>query len=232
MPPHLIRKAFTMKFTSLLNQPLSVLASAVLATTLLAAAPAAQAQSFNLVQTSTPTGGAIGANSLSDTAWLAERFETTGNVRIDSVMTYLLSDDAAGDLGKSFTLALYADVNNLPGLNFNATNDGKLFQASATYNGDGWNGLSQLNWQLGAGKYWLAVEAGSGANNAGWLLAPVGAQPATNVALYSGGQRYAAIGSSDTFGLAIVATPVPEPTGLALMLASLGALSLVARRRA
>lgn len=213
-----------MKFT--------VLASAVLAASLLIAAPAAQAQSFNLLQTTTPTGGAVGANSLSSTGWLAEQFQTTGNVRIDSVMAYLLSDDAAGDLGKSFTLALYADVNNLPGLNFNATNDGKLFQASATYNGDGWNGLNQLNWQLGAGKYWLALEVGDGPNDAAWLLAPTGAQPASNVALWQGGQHYAAIGSSDTFGLAIVATPVPEPTGLALMLASLGALGLVARRRA
>lgn len=221
-----------MKFHTSLRQPLGAIASAVLAATLLAAAPVAHAQSFNLVQTSTPTGGAIGANSLSDTAWLAERFETTGNVRIDSVMAYLLSDDASGDLGKSFTLALYADINNLPSLDFNATNNGKLFQASATYNGDGWNGLSQLNWQLGAGKYWLAVEAGSGPNDAGWLLAPVGTQPSTNVALWSGGQHYAAIGSSDTFGLAIVATPVPEPTGLALMLGGLGVVSLVARRRA
>lgn len=220
-----------MKFHTSLRQPLGTIASAVLAATLLAAAPAAHAQSFNLVQTSTPTGGAIGANSLSDTAWLAERFEATGAVRIDSVMAYLLSDTPDTDLGKSFTLALYADINNLPSLDFNATNNGKLFQASATYNGDGWNGLSQLNWQLGAGKYWLALEV-NGTSDAGSLLAPVGAQPATNVALWSGGQHYAAIGSSETFGLAIVATPVPEPTGLALMLGGLGVLSLVARRRA
>lgn len=196
---------------------------------------ATQAQAYDVVNTQVPTGSMFGSNALDSNDWLAEKFSVASTTQIDSVLAYVLSNDSANDLGKTFTIALYGNsASNLPALNWNANQQGQLFQATATYNGDGWNGLSNLNWTIGAGSYWLALEQNGDASNAGSLQLPTGALPAAQaVAFYSGGQNYAADTLSDTFGLHITAvTPaVPEPGSMALVLCSLGVMAFVARRR-
>lgn len=184
-----------------------------------------QAQAYDVVNTQVPAGGLFMSNTIDSANWLAEKFTVSGNTQIDSIAAYLLSDDVAGDTGKTFTIALYADNGNLPAMNFAAVNQGQLFQTTASYLANGWNGASNLNWAIGAGSYWVALEGGSDANSAAYLQAPTGALPAAQaVAFYAGGQRYAATGLSDTFGLQV--TAVPEPASLALLLTSLGVLGM------
>lgn len=194
-----------------------------------------QAFAFDLVNTQAPSGSLIGSNTLDAGNWLAEKFTLSSAAQINSVLAYVLSSDGASDMGKTFTIALYGNgAGDLPALDWNAAQQGQLFQATATYDGDGWNGLINLNWSIGAGSYWLALEQSGDAGNASSLQLPTGALPAAQaVAYYAGGQSYASTGPSDTFGLRITAvTPaVPEPSSMALVLASLGLIGLVARKR-
>jgi hypothetical protein len=193
-----------------------------------------QAQALDLINTQTPSGGAAGSLTLDSSNWVAEAFAVAGSTQITRIEAYLLSNSEATDIGKTFTLALYADnASSLPALDFNADNQGQLFHATATYTGAGWNGLSGLNWTLGPGRYWLALESSGDATSTSDLLAPTGASPAAlAVAYYAGGQRYAAASASDTFGLHISATAaVPEPDSLALLLAGAGIMGVIARRR-
>ncbi len=206
-----------------------------LALAALAATLPLQAHAYDVVNTAVPLNGLLMSNTVDSGNWMAEKFSVSTSTQIDSVMAYLLSADAAGDAGKTFTIALYADSGNLPSLDFSAANQGQLFQATASYNADGWNGVSGLDWTVTAGSYWIALEGGADTNSASYLQAPTGALPvAEAVTYYAGGQHYNATGLSDSFGLQVTAvTPaVPEPGSLALMLTSLGVLALAARRRA
>jgi hypothetical protein len=200
-----------------------------LAAAAIAAVLPLQAHAYDVVNTQVPTNGLIMSNTVDSGNWLAEKFSVATTTQIDSVMAYVLSSDAFSDAGKTFTIALYANNgSNLPSLNFAADSQGQLFQATATYTADGWNGVSNLNWTVGPGSYWMALEAD--ASSAAFLQAPSGALPvAQAVAFYSGGQQYAATGLSDTYGLHV--TAVPEPTSLMLILTSLGMLGIAARRR-
>lgn len=194
-----------------------------------------QARAYDVVNTQVPSGGLAMSNTVDSGNWLAEKFTVSGATQIDSIAAYLLSGDSAGDAGKTFTIALYAGSGNLPALDFASASQGQLFQATATYQADGWNGVSNLNWNVNAGSYWVALEGGSDAGSATFLQAPSGALPAAEaVAFYAGGQRYASTGLSDTFGLHVTAiTAVPEPDSLALALTSLGVIGwMLARRRA
>jgi len=203
-----------------------------LAAAAIAAVLPLQAHAYDVVNTGTPTGGMAMANLIDSVDWIAEKFSVTGTTQIDSIAAYLLSNDA-GDVGKTFTIALYANNgSNLPALNFAADSQGQMYQTTATYSGSGWNSVSGLNWTVSAGSYWVALEAGSSANNVFGLVAPVGAPtPAQAVAFFpdASTQQYMAGFTSDTFGLQV--TAVPEPSSYALMLTSLGLLGLVARRR-
>lgn len=193
-----------------------------------------QARAYDVVNTQSASNSVIGANTIDSSNWLAERFTVTTATQIDSVLAYVLSDNSANDLGKTFTMALYGQAGGLPDLNWNADQQGQLFQSTVTYSGDGWNGLSNLNWSIGAGSYWLAIEQYGGSNDMSALLLPSGAQPtAQAVAFYTGGQHYAATGLGDTFGLHITAvTPaVPEPSSMSLLLVSLGLMGVVSAGR-
>jgi hypothetical protein len=188
----------------------------------------------HVIDTQGSIGGLAGSNTVDASNWLAERFTLSTSALIDSVSTFVLSSDAGNDLGKSFTLAVYANSGtNRPALDWFANNQGQLFQTTITYNGDGWNGASALNWQLAAGSYWFALEADG--NGPSGLQVPSGAMPAaTLVAGYNGvGSGYSTQGYSpaDTFGLRVTAA-VPEPEGWALAVIGLLAVGSLVRRRA
>ena len=203
----------------------------------LAAASAAfvftPAHAVVLIDTSTSSGLTL-SNSVGPTNWIAEEFTLAGSPWVvDSISALVMSIDPDLDAGKSFTLAIYANdaTRNLPALNFNAADQGRLFSASVTYSADGWNGASGLSWALTPGSYWFAIE--SDASGPGSLQVPGGALPAPgSVAYYSGTQSYsrAGVSSADAFGLRV--TAVPEPTPVALLLGGLAMLAaLKAGRR-
>jgi hypothetical protein len=199
----------------------SALALAVAALTASASALA----SANVIDTSVPTGNLAGSNTVDASNWIAERFTLAAPALIEHVSAYVLSGDAGNDLGKTFTLAVYANsASNLPALNWFDGQQGQLFHTTLTYNGDGWNGSTGLNWQLAAGSYWFALEAdGNGPSS---LQAPTGALPVANaVAGYSGsitGYSQQGYSSADSFGLqAGAASAVPEPATVLITLAGL-----------
>lgn len=184
----------------------------------------ANSQAAQIVNAVVAAPSLIGANSVDGADWLAESFALASAATIDSIAVQVLDADPGSDAGQSFLLAVYGSVNGLPGLNFNAPNQGQLFSTSLSYTADGWTGASGLQWQLPAGNYWLAVEAGSDAGAVTSLVLPTGAQPApAGVAFYSGSNAYAATGGSDAFGLRIdTVAAVPEPSTAALLLLGLG----------
>lgn len=191
----------------------------------------AQAQSQTVFSTGTPTGGLLGSLTVDSGNWVAERFTLNAATTIDSLKAFVMSTDAA-DVGLNFTVAIYGDqprgASVLPALNFYAADNGQLFHTSVTFQGDGWNSSATgLNWSLGAGSYWVALEGGS----ASFLQAPTGAIPAASaVAYYSGsGLSYSSTGVSDSFGVAIAA--VPEPASLALLACGLAVVGAVRRRQ-
>jgi hypothetical protein len=203
-----------------------------LAALALVAAAGTPAHALDLINTAPPSTGAS-FNAISSNDWLAEKFTVSGPAVINSLEAFLVSTDSANDAGKTFTVALYSNSGaNLPALNWFADSQGQLAQATVTYTADGWNGVSGLNWAVGAGSYWLAIEQYGGGAEAGSLFAATSATPAAlAVAFYSGGTGYQATGASDTFGLHISATPaVPEPSSMALVLVSLGLIGWSARR--
>ncbi len=195
-----------------------------------------QAHAADIVNTPVTSGGLTQAYTLDGSNWVAQSFSLDANTQITSVMAYLLSNAGGSDTGTQFSVAIYAnEMGNVsrPALNFNLDNHGALFVQDATYKGDGWNGLSQLQWSLGAGSYWLALEVSPDSSNAPTgLLAPTGALLATGVASYTDGQHYAVTSPSESFGLRITgaAPAVPEPNALALMLAGMGVVGWLRKR--
>jgi hypothetical protein len=214
----------------MINRPLQF--GLALALAALAALPAQAASLFN---TGTPTGSVLAANSIDASDWIAESFTVTGPTQIGSIFTYVQSTSDSADNGLPFTVALYNSTGPsgapVPAINWNATNQGQLDQFSATYTtGGGWIGQSGLNWVLGAGTYFVAIETDG--NGVQGLVTPTGVATLPRaVAFYSGGAGYVSdpAVASDAFGLQVAS--VPEPHAAGLMLLGLGAIGCLWRRR-
>jgi hypothetical protein len=203
----------------------------------LAALVAVPAHAQSVLNTGQPTGGVLNADSIDSVDWVAESFTLGSTTTIGSILAYVNST-AATDNGLSFTVALYGSRGPagalVPNINFQATNQGQLDQFTATYStGGGWIGQSGLNWTLGAGTYFVAIETdGNGVQ--GLVLSTGGLTTLpSSVALYSGGAGYAtdpAI-STDAFGLQVIAAAVPEPSSVVLLMMGLGAVGFALARR-
>jgi hypothetical protein len=202
----------------------------------LAVAAVSSAQAQSVFNTGTPTGGLSMANSIDAADWMAESFTLTSTTTIDSILAYAKSSADGVDAGQSFTVALYGSKTVsgalVPKLNWNAPNQGQLDQFTATYTqGGGWIGQTGLNWTLGAGTYFVAVEVGANDGVQGLVLPTGVSHVPSAVALYTGGQAYAAdtTPALDAFGLQVMA--VPEPNAGALMLAGFVVMAGALRRR-
>lgn len=144
------------------------------------------------------------------------------DLTINSIQTYLNANEAVE--GDTFTISLYQnDANSVGGL---------INTATATYTADGWNGLSALNWNVTAGTYWVGIE--ENADSIVFSLPVSVANPLVHTA-FSYGSNLGAYQNYDgmKFGLQIDATvaAVPENDTYAMLLAGLGIMGLVARRR-
>ena len=200
-------------------------------------AVAAPAEAASIVDRTVASPSLAGANSVDAADWVAQSFVLTAATTIGSIAVQVADASPGTDAGQAFLLAVYADSAGLPGLNFNADDQGRLDAVNVVYSADGWNLASGLQWQLAPGTYWLAVEAGSDAGAVTSLVLPTGAQPAPQgVAFYSGASAYAPTVSGDAFGLRIdsaaAVAAVPEPGSWMLTLAGLSCLAALKRRRA
>jgi hypothetical protein len=202
----------------------------------LAAASAAltftPAHAVVLIDTSTTSGLSL-SNSIGPDNWIAEEFTLAGSqLVVNSISAYVMSIDPGLDAGKSFTLAVYTNdaSRNVPTLNFNADNQGRLFSTRVTYSADGWNGASGLSWALTPGSYWFAIESDS--SGPGSLQAPSGALPAPDsVAYFYGHRSYSHVGVSTTDAFGLRVTAVPEPTPVLLLLSGLAMLGALKASR-
>ena len=90
---------------------------------------AAAAHAALVVDTGVPNGNPIGAYAFDSSDFYAGQITFTNAAQIGSIVTHVLG----GSAGERFTVALCADsASHLPGA--------ALYQATATFAADGWNG--------------------------------------------------------------------------------------------
>jgi len=182
----------------------------------------AASQAFaGALTTDTPTGDLVGGLIVDASNWIAGQISFSQASQIQSIQAYL---NDQGNGGGSFTVALYQDsATHLPGSLMKSWS-GSFTTASGT---SAWNGVSGLNYDIGVGKYWVAFEI-QGGDTFGGVAPGTLSDPLAKYAFNAGGyEGYQAM--SQTFGVQVAA--VPEPETYALMLAGLGLLATVARRR-
>lgn len=156
--------------------------------------------------------------------YAAAEFSLGAGQTITGIQGYLTGGDFS-QTGDTFTIALY-DADGLNGVPHT-----QEFAAQATYQADGWNGLSNLSWSgLAAGNYWVAFEVGISDNTGGLQLPTVatnGTVPALGYA-FNAGSGYQTM-SGENIGVQIAA--VPEPEIPALLLSGLLVVGAVARSK-
>jgi hypothetical protein len=174
-----------------------------------------------VLNTGAPAGSALPL-ALDATDFVAAEFSLGAGQTITAIQGYITQ--GISNPGDTFTLSLYSgstapDVRATP-----------VWTGQATYQTDGWNGLSNLNISgLSAGNYWAAFEIGS-IDSAGGLALPVGAPnngatPALAYA-FSSGDGYQVM-TGENFGVQVSAVPLPG----ALLLLMSGMLGLGGLRR-
>jgi hypothetical protein len=173
--------------------------------------------------TDTPTGGAVGGLVLDGANWLAGQVSFGQDSQIQGIQAFVNDMGAGGN----FTIALYDDsTSHLPGNLL--TSWSASFTSSPDANGSGWSGLSNLNYNVTAGKYWVALEV-QGSDTFSGVAPGTLSDPLAKYAFNDGGfSGYQAM--TESFGLQV--TAVPEPESYAMLLAGLGMIGLIASRRA
>jgi PEP-CTERM motif len=202
-----------------MNPLVAVLSGAILSLA------AASAEAAHFVDTGTPNGDPLGAYTLDGNDFFAGQITFGSAARIDAVFAHILD----GAVGETFSVVLYDDTGgHLPGA--------LLHSVTATFASDGWNGVTALSgWNVTAGSYWIGLEVGFddtlGQSSLTGALLDRGVPHPLARAAFNPGSGYQA--ATLDFGLQVDATvsPVPEPESFALMLAGLGVIAALTRRR-
>jgi hypothetical protein len=202
--------------------------TAVLGLGVIALLPRVASASF-VLDTGTPDGS-TGSFVLSTSSSLAAEFSITTAEQVTSLAAYLT--EGSGQPGDTFTFDI--DSGSILGQTKNSLT--ALQSITGTYTADGWN-VTNTNFSLAAGTYWLVLEVGSTANTRG-LDVPGESSPANGTAP---ALAFAVPGTSGRFtsngapaiGVQIAASPVPLPASAWLLGSGLlaGFGSLARRRR-
>ena len=179
-----------------------------------------------ILDTGTPTGTGFPV-TLDGNDYYAAEFALGASQAITSIQAYVTA--GSDQPGATFTVALYSASD------FGGRNSSPVFAEQATYQQDGWTGLTNLNITgLAAGDYWAAVEVGAGDLATGLGLPTVagGSVPALAYAFNAGG-GYTSAGATP-IGMQVEVAPVPLPGALLLLgsgLLGVGGIGGAARRR-
>lgn len=188
---------------------------AVLTATLLPAA----AHAGLVLDTGTPTVSALPL-VLDGNDYYAAEFSLSAGQTVNSISAYLKAGvDQPGD---TFSLVLYSNAD------FGSRNATPVFLGQATYNQDGWTGISNVGFTATAsGLYWAAVEVGSSDSAIGLNLpSPVsGGTVAALAYAFNSGSGYTTSGAMP-FGIQVDASAAPVPLPAALWLLGSGVVSL------
>ena len=185
-----------------------------------------------VLDTGTPTTGPGLPTVLDGTDYAAAEFALGSSQTITSIQAYVTAP--SDQPGATFTVALYSASD------FGGRNSSPVFAEQATYQQDGWTGLTNLDITgLAAGNYWAAVEVqGSdvgGTDSAVGLALPQvagGSIPALAYA-FNDGSGYTSAGAN-AIGMQVEVAPVPLPGALLLLgsgLLGVGGIGGAARRR-
>ncbi|MET3108492.1 hypothetical protein AAKU67_003040 [Oxalobacteraceae bacterium GrIS 2.11] len=185
----------------------------------------------NVITTGPVSNSAVGSTIIDSNDFLDGQITLTGPQAISSIQAYLL--DPFGAAGDNFNITLYGNTSNNQLGNL-------LYSGTATYSGtDGWNGLSNLNWAVTGGTYWVGLEVTG--DQATTFFAPTGAASLLANTAFSanGGSSYSYRNISGTglakdlnFGLTVTSiAAVPEADEWLMMLLGLGVVGFLASRR-
>jgi len=161
----------------------------------------------------------------------AVRFTLTADTNITSIQTAI--DNASGE-GK-LTLGIMASVKqDSTGLpipdDFEQLPSGKLLYSSDLTGVLAGATLSNLNWTLGAGTYWLTGSAFG--TSASWTTGnQANYAVSTEAGVWSGGLENMFSPAALIEGTQLAVSAVPEPETYAMMLAGVALVSAMARRR-
>ena len=159
--------------------------------------------------------------SFSNSQYFAGEFQLTSDSILDSIQGYFSTEPGAVDI------SIHANSGDVPGAILYTAS---LATSSAATD---WNGLSNLDWSLGAGTYWVSFKPTFAASNFSSMpgAAP---NPLTNYALGTGDYSWTNEGAILAVGVRIddtVAAPVPEPATITMYAVGLLCLGVVGHRK-
>jgi hypothetical protein len=179
---------------------------------------AGQANAALIVDTGTPNQTSLGS-ILTVNDYFAGQVTFSQASTINSIQTFLTLDTPSGFAADSFTVALYSNtINNTVGSLINSF--------TANYSATGWNGVSNINELVSAGKYWIAFEGDS--SGASYIAA--NAPNPLALTAFASSSSYSNYPMSFALQVDAVAA-VPEADSYAMLVLGLGIMGFMSRRR-
>jgi hypothetical protein len=179
---------------------------------------AGQANAALIVDTGTPNQTSLGS-ILTVNDYFAGQVTFSQASTINSIQTFLTLDTPSGFATDSFTVALYSNTaNNTVGSLINSF--------TANYSVTGWNGVSNINELVSAGKYWIAFEGDS--SGASYIAA--NAPNPLALTAFASSSSYSNYPMNFALQVDAVAA-VPEANSYAMLFIGLGILGFMSRRR-